>query len=58
MINDPAYQGFKHRRDEAAGTAVLQPTTPAIWGAVPRWPCSVAGRTVARQRSQIFAVGE
>ncbi len=30
MINDPAYQEFKHLRDEAVTTAVLQPTTPAI----------------------------
>lgn len=30
MINDPAYQEFKHLRDEAVATAVLQPTTPAI----------------------------
>lgn len=28
MINDPAYQEFKHLRDEAVATAVLQPTTP------------------------------
>lgn len=29
MINDPAYQEFKHLRDEAVATPVLQPTTPA-----------------------------
>ena len=29
MINDPTYQEFKHLRDEAVATAVLQPTTPA-----------------------------
>jgi len=30
MINDPTYQEFKHLRDEAVATAVLQPTTLAI----------------------------
>jgi uncharacterized protein (DUF1330 family) len=30
MINGPAYQEFKHLRDEAVATAVLQPTAPAI----------------------------
>lgn len=30
MINDPAYQKFKHLRDDAVATAVLQPTTPTI----------------------------
>jgi uncharacterized protein (DUF1330 family) len=30
MINGPAYQEFKHLRDEAVAAAVLQPTAPAI----------------------------